>query len=75
MQPGQLGLDCGDFLARPDTAEHAAQPVAELGRVRERFRRSGNDFVLAIGRSRRDVDSVERGAAHQPHRMTQICVR
>ena len=46
---------------RPDTAT--------VSPVRQRPRRSPS---VASGR---DIDAVERGAAHQPQRMTQICAR
>ena len=69
MEPGQLALDLGDW---PDAAEHAAQPLAEalgIGHGQRRARSSTRS--LAVGLDQRDIDAVERGAAHQPDRARQ----
>ena len=53
---------------RTDAAEHRAQPLAELRRIGEGQRRARDHPVAAVGLDHRDIDAVERGAAHQPDR-------
>src|SRR4051794_39946837 len=69
---GQFLLDIADWS---DTAEDAAQALAETLRIRHRQRRPSDDTALSVGRDRRDVDTVERGAAHQAQRRPEICRR
>ena len=72
MEPGQLTLDRGD---RADPAQDRAQPLAERRRVGDGQRRTGRDIELAVADDRRDIDTVERGAAHQPQRGHPIRAR
>ena len=63
MEAGQLVFDRRD---RTGAAKDRPQPFAERLRVGERQRRPGDHPFLAIRLDHRDVDPVERGAAHQP---------
>ena len=72
MQPGQLGLDRGDI---PDPAQHRTQPVAERLGIGDCQAETGDDAPAAVGRYRRDIDAVERGAAHQAQRVPPFCAR
>ena len=72
MQLGQLGVHRSH---RPVIAEHAAQPLAEIVRIRHGQRRPDGDERLAIALDSGDIDAVERGAAHQAQRRDPFCVR
>jgi len=75
MQSGQLGLDRRDIAPRADAAQDGAQPVPERRGIRDSQRRAWADMPATIGRDRRDIDAVKRGAAHQPQRLPQFCAR
>ncbi len=68
VEPRQLGFDISD---RTGAAEHAAQPRAEIVAIGDGQRRAGDDPRRAVGLDHRDIDAVERGAAHQPDRTPQ----
>jgi tyrosyl-tRNA synthetase len=62
MEVRELALDARD-IAR--TAEHAAEPFAELGRIRHGQERPGLDLIAPVGPDEGGVDSIERRATHQ----------
>ena len=73
VQPGQLGFDRGDRAgARP--APRAASRGNRRGRGSSAPGRRTTCARPSVSISR-DIDPVERGAAHQPQRGAQICAR
>ena len=72
MPRGQLVLDRGDRL---HAAKDAAQPLAKVGWIGHGQRRPGDEMALAVAVDRRDIDAVERSAAHQPQRQNRFCAR
>ena len=62
VKAGQLILDFGD---RTDGPKDRPQPIAECLLVGDRQRRSGEYPLAAVRLDQRDIDPVERSAAHQ----------
>ena len=65
MKRGQLRFDRGN---RANAAEDRPKPLAKIRRIRECQRRPRDRPLVAVGLDHRDVDAVERRAAHQPDR-------
>jgi hypothetical protein len=75
VTPGQLGLNRLDIRSRAGPAQHRTKPVAEGLGIGDGQGWARDDAAAAVGRDRRDIDAVKRGAAHQAQRVPQFCAR
>jgi len=66
---GQRALDLGH---RTFAAERPAQRLAKFALIGHRQPRPGRDFILAVALDESDIDTVERGAAHQADRAIKL---